>query len=67
MQQRAFHHDLALLGAQPELVAQPRRVRRHPLHVPAASRVFVLQRVIEREDDVLARVELLAQVANARE
>ena len=64
VQHRPFDDGLFFVARHAELVAQLRGVVGDALHVPERVRALVLQRAREREDDVLAGVELLAQIAN---
>jgi hypothetical protein len=65
MEHRAFDDGLALLDGHAQLVAQVRGVRGHAVHVTHRARVLALQRAGQGQDDVLAGVELLAEVADA--
>ena len=55
---------LDLVARHAQFLCKPRRVLRHALHVPGGARVLVLQRRAEGHDDVLAGIELLAEIAD---
>ena len=55
---------LDLVARHAELLREARGILGDALHVPGGARVFVLQRRAEGHDDVLAGVELLAEVAD---